>query len=152
MFEGRYPVAYLFLEMDPETLDVNIHPNKKEVRFGKPDKLKELVTDSVLSAINNVNAIPEMFVSQKNTTVYNYNENDIQQTNKISGIESYNADFRVNENLKDDKFVFGDKNDAKNFELQAELDINKILSEKRFQEDKLEKAQLNYDGEKALLW
>lgn len=148
MFEGRYPVAYLFLEMDPETLDVNIHPNKKEVRFGKPDKLKELVTDSVLSAINNVNAIPEMLVSQKNTTVYNYNENDIQQTNKISGIESYNADFRVNENLKDDKFVFGDKNDAKNFGLQAELDINKILSEKRFQEDKLEQAQLNYDGEK----
>jgi len=36
---GRYPVAYLFLEMPPEMVDVNVHPTKNEVRFENSSSL-----------------------------------------------------------------------------------------------------------------
>ena len=30
---GRYPVCFLFIEMPPDLVDVNVHPTKSEVRF-----------------------------------------------------------------------------------------------------------------------
>lgn len=33
LVSGRYPIAFLCLEMSPELVDVNVHPGKLEVRF-----------------------------------------------------------------------------------------------------------------------
>ncbi|MCA8998769.1 MAG: DNA mismatch repair endonuclease MutL [Planctomycetaceae bacterium] len=44
---GRYPVAFLFLEMDPEQVDVNVHPTKAEVRFQDSQVLYRLLLSSI---------------------------------------------------------------------------------------------------------
>ena len=48
---GRYPLTVLFLEIDPEDVDVNVHPAKAEVRFRHPDQLFSLVQRAVKRAL-----------------------------------------------------------------------------------------------------
>jgi len=43
VMSGRYPVAFLFLDMPPEQLDVNVHPTKVEVRFRDSQAMHHLV-------------------------------------------------------------------------------------------------------------
>lgn len=49
--ENRHPLFLLHLDMPGELLDVNVHPQKKEVRFSKESLLKELVQQGVKKAL-----------------------------------------------------------------------------------------------------
>ena len=47
LMKGRYPVCCLFLELDPAGVDVNVHPQKREVRFRNESIVRGFVTQSV---------------------------------------------------------------------------------------------------------
>jgi len=51
LMKGQYPVTFLFLEMDPASVDVNVHPAKREVRFRDGITLRESVIDAVRRTI-----------------------------------------------------------------------------------------------------
>lgn len=56
---GRYPIVILSLELDPETLDVNVHPTKAEVRFQDPGKIFSLVQRTVRATLIGQAPAPE---------------------------------------------------------------------------------------------
>lgn len=58
---GRFPIAVLQIEMDPQLLDVNVHPTKHEVRISEEQDLGTLIRQSVEQALQNMVRIPEGF-------------------------------------------------------------------------------------------
>lgn len=47
LMKGQYPVTFLFLELDPSAVDVNVHPAKREVRFRDPTSVREAVVKTI---------------------------------------------------------------------------------------------------------
>jgi DNA mismatch repair protein MutL len=48
---GRYPIAVVFLELDPSQVDVNVHPQKTQVRFAEERRLFSVVQRAVRRAL-----------------------------------------------------------------------------------------------------
>ncbi|MCS7247993.1 MAG: DNA mismatch repair endonuclease MutL [Anaerolineales bacterium] len=48
---GRYPIVWLFLEIEPSQVDVNVHPTKAEVRFADPQLVYRCVQHAVRRAL-----------------------------------------------------------------------------------------------------
>ena len=48
---GVYPVAFLFLDVPFEEIDVNVHPAKTEVRFRRNEAVKDVIAEAVKNAL-----------------------------------------------------------------------------------------------------
>jgi DNA mismatch repair protein MutL len=56
----RYPIGVLKIVLDPEQVDVNVHPAKAEVRFHREQEVHAAVAHAVKSALSGVSMVQEL--------------------------------------------------------------------------------------------
>jgi len=69
--QGKFPFAFIFFEIDPEKIDVNVHPTKREVKFSNEHQIYNLLYLKVkkslksFQTISSYNLSSEKLVSEK---------------------------------------------------------------------------------------
>ena len=56
LMKGQYPVTFLFLQLDPAAVDVNVHPAKREVRFRDPNGVREAIVRCIQQTLETARA------------------------------------------------------------------------------------------------
>lgn len=59
MHSTHYPAFVLYLELDPASVDVNVHPQKTEVRFREPGKVHDFLFGAVHQLLRRIRPEPE---------------------------------------------------------------------------------------------
>jgi DNA mismatch repair protein MutL len=65
MFEGRYPIAYVFLDVDPSLVDVNVHPTKSEIKFADGAAVRAFIREAILSSLMSESGIPQAHTAKQ---------------------------------------------------------------------------------------
>ena len=58
LVRGRFPVVFLFVQVDPRQVDVNVHPTKIEVRFHQAQIAYKTVLNAVREALRGADLAP----------------------------------------------------------------------------------------------
>lgn len=84
MPKGRYPFCIIDIEIEPELIDVNIHPNKYEIKFSKHEETIELIKDRINEFLTSTSHVVEIKSQDKKST------NQIAQTLMLERDFEYN--------------------------------------------------------------
>ncbi|MBR6443803.1 MAG: DNA mismatch repair endonuclease MutL [Firmicutes bacterium] len=97
LFKGRFPVAFLFIMIDPAQIDVNVHPNKREIKFHDEEQVAEFIRDSVRNALLSKESIPEIKAKDIFTKKEEPEDAPLKKDEKQEDMRSYLSQIRADE-------------------------------------------------------
>ncbi|MEG0564720.1 MAG: DNA mismatch repair endonuclease MutL [Hungatella sp.] len=65
LMQHKYPFALLHLSIEPEYLDVNVHPTKMELRFRNEEQIYELLYQAIHDVLAHQELIPEVNLERR---------------------------------------------------------------------------------------
>ena len=144
LFEGRHPVAYLFFKIKPELVDVNIHPNKKEVRFHQDMAVREFISQAIKKGLTSEESIPHVdndYLQKRNSF-----ENSIFDKKNVEKTVESKATNKIFKEIEQKKQEIKEKEKK-----QEQVDVKSILStlaSERVSEKKDNKSTGRYEAPK----
>lgn len=58
--QGKFPIALVFLQIDPEKIDVNVHPTKREIKFSQEHQIYNLMHLAAKKSLGTSRAAPTL--------------------------------------------------------------------------------------------
>ncbi len=84
--KNTYPFFVINMAINPESVDVNVHPQKHEVKFDNERAIFSIMQEATLLALNTAHAIPKIaapdFIAQQPFTSFGNNN---QLVNRVTG-------------------------------------------------------------------
>ena len=114
IFSG-HPICILFLEVNAETIDVNIHPNKKEIKFLHEEDIVKDIENAIKRVINSENTIPSAMGLRSEGT------SDTKASSAVD-ITTSNAERLSSETYQDNSLKYDEKS--------TQVDIKSFLASK----------------------
>lgn len=62
---NRFPIFILYLSIDPNQIDVNIHPTKEEIKFIEKDIIFGTISNVIYEHLNPAISVPKMDITKK---------------------------------------------------------------------------------------
>lgn len=84
IFSG-YPIAILFIDVMPDTIDVNIHPGKREIKFLNSNEIVDRISETISSVMKTKESIP----SSRPSFLKDKDKADIQEISEPINIREY---------------------------------------------------------------
>lgn len=126
---GRYPAFFLFIDTNPKNIDVNIHPNKKIIKFSYEEELIDLITNSINKAF------------KKNKDIKTIRQ-EVTKENKSLDFSDYKAildKYSPVENLiRESPSNYSTENSNNFFDESLPLDLGALEENNDFYEDVIE--------------
>lgn len=92
---GTFPAAFVFLEIDPDLVDFNIHPAKREVKIKNLSEVHHQLVHSLKEYLNRTFLVPDGWIGSREQASPSDPQGRSVQTGTLSGILS---DFPLYEN------------------------------------------------------
>jgi len=77
--KNRYPVAIIYIEVDPLLIDVNIHPRKQEIKFSENEKLISLIKKTLREKLEVTHIYQKPSDEYSQTKIHFYEEQNLKQ-------------------------------------------------------------------------
>ena len=107
--KDKYPVIVINVAVDPILVDINIHPQKMDIKFSKLDELLNLVTDLIEKKLKEILLIPHASVRNIETI---YEVEDSLPLEKPKSIFDDDNDIKIEKTVEEVSFDFQDDSEV----------------------------------------